>query len=185
MQTECGGARSRHQDFAYRKLAESGRFWTDISRWLPFLMENNLSFVLFEHTINRLSFIYVCLPQPEYYFFSFFLLFFLFFFLLRLSTFKPLNAVYSKFEQLKISGRIRVGLKSGVPGWGDPLQSVSQKFWNFKPLQTRWIKFSKWVNIKNKLNLTKIGESTMDGFPPKQALQNLNFLIFKARHMYC
>ena len=40
-------------------------------------------FVIFERTINRLSFGYVCLPQTEYYFssfFSFFLLFFSFFF---------------------------------------------------------------------------------------------------------
>ena len=41
-------------------------------------------FVFFEQTINRLSFWYVRLPQPEYYFSSFFLLFF--FFILKLST---------------------------------------------------------------------------------------------------
>ena len=39
-----------------------------------------------------------------------------------------------------------------------------------------------WVDIKNKLNLTKIGGSAMFFFP-KRALQNSSFLIFKARHM--
>ena len=36
----------------------------------------------FEHTINCLSFGHVCLPQPEYHFFSFFSYFFFSFFLL-------------------------------------------------------------------------------------------------------
>ena len=63
-------------------------------------------FVIFEHTINCLSFGYVHLPQLEYYFSSFFSYFFFFFILLlRLSTSKPLNALYSKFERLKVSGR--------------------------------------------------------------------------------
>ena len=64
-------------------------------------------FAVFEHTINRLSFGYVFLPQLENYFscFRFFLLLFFFFFLLPLSTFKPLNAPYAKFKRLKISGR--------------------------------------------------------------------------------
>ena len=63
------------------------------------------------------------------------LFFFFFLFLLRLSPFKPLNALYSKFERLKISGRTSVRLKLGVPGWGDPPQSSPPKFWSFKPLQ--------------------------------------------------
>ena len=73
--------------------------------------------VVFEHSINHLS---LGLPQLKNYFScfaSFFVLFFVFFlFLLPLSTFKPINALYSKFEQLKISRRTSVGLKSGVPG---------------------------------------------------------------------
>ena len=69
--------------------------------------------MVFEHTIKRLSFGYVCLPQPGYNISSF-LSFFLF--LLPLTTFKPLNALYSKFERLKISGRTSAGMKSGVPG---------------------------------------------------------------------
>ena len=68
-------------------------------------------FAIFEHTINHLSFSYVRLPQRENYFlvlnlFSYF--FFFFRFLLPPSTFKPLNALYSKFEGVKISGKAGV-----------------------------------------------------------------------------
>ena len=65
-------------------------------------------FVVFEHAFNRLSFGYVRLPQTEYRFSSFFIFSyfcFFFLFLLRLSTFKLLNALYSKFERLTISRR--------------------------------------------------------------------------------
>ena len=64
-------------------------------------------FVIFEHTINHLSFGRVRLPQLEIYFSCFVLFFpyFFFRFLLLLCTFKPLNTLYSKFERLKISGR--------------------------------------------------------------------------------
>ena len=85
-------------------------------------------FVVFEHNINRLYVDNVRLPQLEYYFSSFFLLFFFFLFLLRLSTFKPLNALYSKFERLKITERTSVGIKLGVPNWMDPFQSGRPKF---------------------------------------------------------
>ena len=55
--------------------------------------------------------------------FLFFLTFFFFFLiLLRLSTFKLPNAQYAKFERLKILGRTRERLVSGVPGWGDSPQ---------------------------------------------------------------
>ena len=51
-----------------------------------------------EHTINWLSRGYVHLSQLEFYFlFSYFFFFFIIF--LRLSTFKPLNELYSKFKQ--------------------------------------------------------------------------------------
>ena len=84
--------------------------------------------MVFEHTINYLSVGYIRLPQLENFFWgaSVFLLFFLF--LLMLSTFKLLNALYSKFERLKISGKTLVQEKSGVPGWGDPPQSGPIKF---------------------------------------------------------
>ena len=85
-------------------------------------------FVVFYHTINHLSFGYVRLPQFKYFFFvlHLFLLFFLF--LLPLSTFKPLNALYSKFERLKKLGRTFVRQKSGVSGWEIPLKQVLQNF---------------------------------------------------------
>ena len=73
--------------------------------------------MIFEHTIIRLLFGYVSLLQTEYYFlFLFSLLFFSFLFLLLLSTFEPLNALYSKFERLKILGRTRARLNLGVTG---------------------------------------------------------------------
>ena len=87
--------------------------------------------MVFEHTINCFSFGYVRLPQLEYYFSSFLSVFFFFFFfliLLWLSTFKPLNALYSKFERLKPSGRTSAEMKLGVPGWEDPSQLGSLKF---------------------------------------------------------
>ena len=48
-----------------------------------------------------------------------------------LSTFKPLNALYLKFEQFKILGRTFVRLKSGVPGSKDPLNPVLQNILSF------------------------------------------------------
>ena len=82
-------------------------------------------FVTFEQTINHLSFGYVILSQFECYF-SCFASFFPFLFMLFTS--KPLNALYSKLERLKISGRISVRLKSVVQGWGDLSQSSPPKF---------------------------------------------------------
>ena len=41
-------------------------------------------------------------------------------------------------------------------------------------------KILEWVDIKNKLNLTKMGGDSM-GFPAKSALQNSNFLTFEAK----
>ena len=42
----------------------------------------------------------------------------------------------------------------------------SSKILNFYTIRAGWIKFSKWVNIKNKLNVTKIGGATMEVSPP-------------------
>ena len=62
-------------------------------------------FVVFELTINHLSFGNVHLPQLENCFSCFASLFLLFFLsCLMLSTFELLNALYLKFERLKISG---------------------------------------------------------------------------------
>ena len=74
-----------------------------------------------------LFFIYFsCFASFENYF-SCFASFCLLFFQ-PLSIFKPLNALYSKFERLKILGRTSVRLKLRVPGWGDPPQSGPPKF---------------------------------------------------------
>ena len=112
--------------------------------------------------------LYVRLPLLECFF-----SFYYFLFLPILSTFKPLNAPYSKFERLKISGRTFVPLKSVA---GIPLYWVVQNF-ELCTVTTRWIKFSKWVDLKNKLNQTKIWFATME-VSPKRALQNSNFLTF-------
>ena len=82
-------------------------------------------FVIFEHTIKQLSLGYVRLPQLIAYNFSCFASFFFF---LALSTLKPLHALYSKLERLKISERTFEQQKSGVQGWGDPLNQVLQSF---------------------------------------------------------
>ena len=70
-------------------------------------------FVSFEHTIKQLSLSYVRLPNLNtiFFCFAFFFSFFIYLFFLALSTFKPLNALYSKFERLKISGRTFVQQK--------------------------------------------------------------------------
>ena len=84
-------------------------------------------FVLFEHTINRLSFGYVRLPQLEYYFFLFSYFFFLFScFFFRLSTFKPLNVLYSKLKRLIRDEKS--GNEIEVARLGGSLQRRSQKF---------------------------------------------------------
>ena len=98
-----------------------GKKLTSLNRYILIISDiDEKWFVVFEHSINHLSFGYVHLPQLKNYFscFAFFFVFFLF--LLPLSTFKQINALYSKFEQLKIWSRTSVGLKSGVPGWGGP-----------------------------------------------------------------
>ena len=90
------GARSRDQNFTRPKM---GKKVTSLNRYISVITDiDEKIFAVFEHTINRLSFGYVCLPQLENYFscFRFFLLLFFFFFLLPLSTFKPLNAPYAK-----------------------------------------------------------------------------------------
>ena len=80
-------------------------------------------FAIFELTINHLSLGYVRLPQLEYNF-SCFASFFFFF--CRYLLLNRLNALYSKFDQLKISGRTFVQQKSGVPGWEDLPHRVLQ-----------------------------------------------------------
>ena len=67
--------------------------------------------------------------------------------------------------------------KLGVPSWGDPLQFGPQ---NFEVLNrcARWIKFSEWVDIKNKLNLTKIGLPQRE-LPPNGPSKIQTFQLLK------
>ena len=99
--------------------AKKGQKWMILNQYISGNTNTDEKwFVIFEHTINRLSFAYVRLHQPEYFFLFcfFFFLLFLFTFLCMPSTFKPLNALCSKFERSKISERTSVRLKSVVPG---------------------------------------------------------------------
>ena len=119
-----------------------GRKRTSLNRYISVNTDiDEKWFVILEHTINWLCFGYANFSFTPtwilfFFFFTFFLLFFLFFIiLLRLFTFKPLNALYSKFEWLKISGRTSLQLKLGMPGWGNPPQTCPSKFWTFKPLK--------------------------------------------------
>ena len=59
-------------------------------------------------------------------------------------------------------------MKSGA-GLGDPPQAGPNGL-KFQTVIAKWIKFSLWVDIKNKLNLTKIGDA------PTWGLQNSKFL---------
>ena len=113
MQTEFGSAWSCDQNF------------TILNQYISVITDiNEKKFVIFEHTINRLSFALVRFSQPKHHFsFFFFLLF-----LPELSIYKPLNALYSRFERFKISGRTSGRLKSGVPVGGIPRNRVFQTF---------------------------------------------------------
>ena len=123
---------------------------------------------------HHLSFGYVCLPQLEYYFSSFCFYFLTFFsFISMLSTFKPLNALYSKFERLKIHWRTFVQLNSGVLGWGNSPRSGPPKIWTFKPLEINGSK-----DIKNKLTQKNWGCHD-GGFPPNELSKTQTFLNFK------
>ena len=81
-----------------------------------------------------------------------------------LSTFKPPNALYSKFEQLKILEKTSVRQNGGARLGEFPSIGPS-KISNFLIVTVRWIKFSEWMDIKTKLNLTKTWGATMR-FPP-------------------
>ena len=87
-------------------------------------MENDLWFL---STLST-AFLLVMFVYPNVNTIFFFVLFLTFFFLHRLSTFKPLNVLYLKFERLKISGRTSAGMKSGVRSWGEPLRRALQNF---------------------------------------------------------
>ena len=69
-------------------------------------------------------------------------------------------------------------LKLEVPGGGSA-SIGSFKILNFYTVGARWIKFLEWVDIKNELNLTKIGRATLGGFSSKHVLRNSHFFPFK------
>ena len=88
-----------------------GKKLTSLNRYISVITDIDEKYVVvFEHNINHLSFGYVGLSQLENYFscFAFFLLTFFFFFsYFSVAVYfysKPLNALYSKFERLKILG---------------------------------------------------------------------------------
>ena len=125
-----------------------GRKLTSLNRYTSVIInidENGLGF------LSKLStaFLLVMFIYPNlntiFLVFSFFLLFFFFFIIvLRLSTFKPLYALHSKFERLKISGRASARLKLEVLGWGNPPQTGPPKFWTFKSLELNESNFRNW-----------------------------------------
>ena len=92
-------------------------------------------FVIFEHTINHLSFGYVCLPQPEHYFscFTYFFLLFFFFFYryLRLKRKRTVFKVWAiKDIREDLCATEIVGAR-----FGDSSQSGPPKLWTFKQLE--------------------------------------------------
>ena len=103
-------------------------------------MKNGLRFLVsidvdekMAHYLPSFFFGYVRLIQLEYYFscFGIFFLLLLLFFSSHAIYFKLLNALYSKFERLNMSGRIFVQLQLDVPGWGESPLSGSSKTLNF------------------------------------------------------
>ena len=70
-----------------------------------------------------------------------------------------------------------MGLKLGDASLKGFPQSGPPKFWSFKPQQLRWIKFSEWVEIKNKLHLTKIGGTTIR-FTPSNGPSKIQTFTF-------
>ena len=44
---------------------------------------------------------------------------------------------------------------------GSPSCGFILKILNFQTVGAKWMKFSEWVDIKNKLNLTKLGGALM------------------------
>ena len=98
-----------------------------MSRELPVRMKNGLRFL---STLSSI-FLLVMFVRPDLNIIFLFLHLFsyiFFLFLLPLSTFEPLNALYSKFDRLKISGNTFVRQKLGDARLGDPPQSGHLKF---------------------------------------------------------
>ena len=112
-------------------LHAEGKKPTNLNRYISVITDIEEKWlVIFEHTINHLSFGYVRLQQLEYCFSCFASLVFSFFsFAFPSATiyFKPLNALYSNFRQLKISRGLLCDRNWGVR-LGDSPQSSPAKF---------------------------------------------------------
>ena len=85
MQRDIWGSRSRDQNFASPKV---GKKLKNLNQYISAVINiDEKRFMIFEHTINHLSFGYVRLSQLEYYF-SCFASFFLLFFSTECTAFK-------------------------------------------------------------------------------------------------
>ena len=104
-----------------------GKKLTNLNRYISVITDIDEKWFL---GLLSTTFLLLCLFTPTLiaYYFLFFIFFQFVFFLLPLSTFKSRNALHSKFEWLKISGKTFVRQKSGVPAWGDHPQSSPRKF---------------------------------------------------------
>ena len=128
------------------------------------------------------TFIYPNLHSIFLLFFSFFLLFFSFLFFC--SGYLLLNRLTHCIQSLS-DWRHQGGL---VPDWnwgcqvgGIPLKRVLQ---NFELLNcwSKWIKFSEWVHIRNKLNQTKIMRATIGGSPLTDPTKFKLFTLLSSIH---
>ena len=127
MKTEFGGARFCDKNFTSRKAAKSLRIWTLYlgNCWYWCKMVCGFWAHIWQPLFWLCSF-----TQLKYYVSCFSFMFFSYFFFLLSFFFscdflsKPLNALYSNFERLKISERTFARQKLEVPGWGDTLNQV-------------------------------------------------------------
>ena len=112
--------------------AKNGQIMEILNRYISVITDiDETWFVVLSTLSTTFRLVMFVYPNMNTTFLVFFLLsYFFFFFLifLRLFTFKPLNALYSKFERLKISGRSSAGMKLGVPSWGISLNRALQNF---------------------------------------------------------
>ena len=110
----------------------------NLNRWISVISDiNEKWFVIFEYTFNHAPFFWLCLCTLTWtsiffvlLFFSYFFSFFYFFpsYLLANS-----QAIF-KFEQLEITEKTSVGLKSGLPNWGHLPHLDPSKVWIVKLL---------------------------------------------------
>ena len=139
--------------------------WQEIDEFEPIYLDNyrywwKLVSGFWAH--YQALFFWLCLFTPTwilFFLFCFFLLTFVFFFPCYLLLNRKTHCIPSLSDW-----RYQEGL---LCDWNrgchvkESSSTGSSKIFNFKTIRVRWIKFSKWVDIKNKLNLTKIGDGTV------------------------